>query len=241
MAPDDRDRFSAVPDRDSDADGSRVESPLDGVQARLRSPDRVMALSDGVFAIILTILVLELKVPPSLSRESLRGLFEELRPTLIAWVISFLIAGMYWVAHRDLFARVRFVNRDLVWLNLLFLLPASIIPFAASVLGEYPAEPAAIYLYGIVMITASVMRLVMYSYVIRRPRLLWAGEASTRSGLGYLLVSAPIAVYVIAMALAAASPSASVALYFAVPILYFLLVTLLRDGRKTRVAADDFS
>ncbi len=99
---DDLNGLSAAPGEDADA--SLVDTQVDGMQARLRSPDRVLALSDGVFAIIVTILVLELKVPPSLSSESLRGIFEELRPTLIAWVISFLIAGMYWVAHRDLFA-----------------------------------------------------------------------------------------------------------------------------------------
>ncbi len=123
---------------------------------------------------------------------------------------------------------------------MLFLLPASIIPFAASVLGEYPDEPVAIYLYGVVVITASVMRLVLYWYVIRRPSLLWTTEG-TRHGLGYFLVSAPIAVYALAMVVAAASPSVSVILYFAVPILYFLLVTILREGRNTRAAADDFS
>ena len=217
------------------------ESRPDITQDRLRNPDRVVALTDGVFAIIVTILVLELKVPSNLNHDSLRAVLEELRPTVVAWVISFLITGMYWVAHRDLFARVRFVNRDLVWLNLLFLLPASLIPFAASVLGEYPNEPLAIHLYGVVMIAVSVMRLALYGYVIRRPRLLWAGEVSGRSWIGYLLVASPIVVYAIAMAVAGASTFASVALFFSVPVLYFLLVTILREGRATRAQADDFS
>ena len=217
------------------------ESRPDITQDRLRNPDRVVALTDGVFAIIVTILVLEIKVPSNLNHDSLRDVLEELRPTVVAWVISFLITGMYWVAHRDLFARVRVVNRDLVWLNLLFLLPASLIPFAASVLGEYPNEPLAIHLYGVVMIVVSVMRLALYGYVIRRPRLLWAGEVSGRSWIGYLLVASPIVVYAIAMAVAGASTFASVALFFSVPVLYFLLVTILREGRATRAQADDFS
>ena len=217
------------------------ESRPDVTQERLRSPDRVLALTDGVFAIIVTILVLEIAVPPNLSRDSLQGVLRELRPTLLAWVISFLITGMYWVAHRDLFARIHFVNRDLVWLNLLFLLPASLIPFVASVLGEYPDEPLAIHIYGVVMVAVSVMRLALYGYVIRRPKLLWAGEVSGRSWIGYLIVASPIAVYVIAMAVAGASTAASVALFFAVPVLYFVLVTILRERRGTRAQADDFS
>jgi uncharacterized membrane protein len=214
---------------------------LDYPQQRLRSPDRVVALSDGVFAIVITILVLEIAVPPNLSTDSLQEVLEQLRPTLQAWVVSFLITGMYWIAHRDLFARVRFVNRDLVWLNLLFLLPASLIPFAASVLGQYPNEPLAIDIYGAVMILVSVMRLVVYWYVVRRPHLLWPGDVAGRSWIGYGLVASPIVVYAIAMAIAATSPTASIILFFAVSVLYFLLITVLRKGQGTRAHADDFS
>ena len=70
--------------------------PVDLVAERLRSPDRVIALTDGVFAIVLTILVLEIKVPSHLPTRSLQGAFHELRPTMVAWIISFLIIGMYW-------------------------------------------------------------------------------------------------------------------------------------------------
>ena len=91
------------------------------------------------------------------------------------------------------------------------------------------------------MIAVSVMRLALYGYVIRRPRLLWAGEVNGRPWIGYLLVASPIVVYAIAMAVAGASTFASVALFFSVPVLYFLLVTILREGRATRAQADDFS
>ncbi|HEY5184648.1 MAG TPA: TMEM175 family protein, partial [Actinomycetes bacterium] len=122
-------------------------------------------------------------VPPHLSQESFPALVEELRPTFVAWVASFLITGMYWVGHRDVFARVRFVNRDLVWLNLLFLLPASLIPFAASVLGQYPDESFALRIYGVVMIAASLMSLALYGYVIRHPGLC-CGRARSAAGRG---------------------------------------------------------
>ncbi len=213
---------------------------IDAVQQRLRSPDRVVALSDGVFAIVLTILVLDIAVPSELSDQSLKAVLEELRPTLFAWVISFLITGMYWVTHRDLFTRVRVVSRDLVWLNLLFLLPASLIPFAASLLGEYPDEPISLHIYGVVMIAVSVIRLAMYWYVIRRPDLLW-DEISDRSRLGLVLAGAPIAVYTLAMAVAPASTTATACLFFSVPVLYFTLITVLRDRTGTRSEAEDFS
>ncbi len=212
-----------------------------GTQRRLRSPDRVVALSDGVFAIITTILVLEIAVPEDLSEQSLLEALDDLRPTLVAWVISFLLTGMFWVAHRDLFARVRVVNRDLVWLNLLFLLPVSLIPFAASVLGEYPNEPVALHLYGVVLIAATLMRFVLYRYVVRRPVLLWPDVSTDRAGVGLAITAAPIAVYLLAMVVAGASTALSAMLYFSVPVLYFVLVTVLREHRSTRSEADDFT
>ena len=217
------------------------EAGTSGTQRRLRSPDRVVALSDGVFAIIITILVLEIAVPENLSEQSLLEALDDLRPTFVAWVISFLLTGMFWVAHRDLFARVRVVNRDLVWLNLLFLLPVSLIPFAASVLGRYPDEPVAMHLYGVVLITATLMRFVLYRYVAKRPALLWNDVSTERAGLGLAITAAPIAVYLLAMVVADASTVLSAVLYLSVPVLYFVLVTVLRQHPSTRSRADDFT
>ncbi len=207
---------------------------------RRGDPERVKAFTDGVFAIIITILVLEISVPPNLSEQSLAEALDELRPEMTAWVISFLITGMYWVWHRDLFNQVRAVNRDVVWLNLLFLLPAALIPFAASVLGEYPDVPLALHAYGVVLIAASVMRWVLYAYVTRRPELLFEPLSDRQRRIGGLLATAPIAIYLLAMAVATAAPTVSVALYLAVPLLYFALITLLRSRPSTRTEAEDY-
>ena len=217
------------------------EKGVNSTQRRLSSPDRVVALSDGVFAIIITILVLEIAVPENLSERSLLESLEDLRPTFVAWVISFLLTGMYWLAHRDLFALVRVVNRDLVWLNLLFLLPVSLIPFAASVLGSYPDAPVTMHLYGVVMIAATLMRFVLYRYVIRRPKLLWPEVSTDRARLRVVITLAPIIVYLVAMGVAGASTTVSAVLFLSVPALYFILVTLLREHPSTRAGADDFT
>jgi uncharacterized membrane protein len=211
-------------------------------ERRQRDPARVEALTDGVFAIVVTILVLEIGVPPNLSEQSLFDALDELRPTLVAWVISFLLTGMYWVMHRDLFARIRYVNRDLVWLNLLFLLPVSLVPFAAQLLGEYPDEPVALRIYAVVLIAVTIMRSAMYEYVSRRPALLWDATASTgrRRTVGILLAASPLPVYLLAMALASVASTVSVALLFAIPGLYFILITVLRDRPKTSGDADEF-
>jgi TMEM175 potassium channel family protein len=233
---------------DKDANDEQAESVAAGVQVNpdivgenLRSPDRVVFLSDGVFAIVLTILVLEIKVPHDLSQDSFRHALAELRPTLVAWIISFLITAMFWVAHRDIFARVRFVNRDLVWLNLLFLLPAALLPFAASLLGEYPDNRVALQLYGIVAVAVSVMRFTMYWYVVRRPKLLWPQRGKRRLEEGFLLSALPVWIYLIAIAVAFASTTASIVLLFSVPVIYFLAVTIARDRSGSTNEADEFS
>ena len=195
--------------------------PGDLVQAELRSTERLKALSDGVFAIVLTILVLELKVPPHLAHKSLLEALRELRPTLIA--------------------RVRTVNRDLVWLNLLFLLPCALIPFASSVMGEYPADPRSIQIYGVVVIVGSLMRLALYAYVMRHPVLLWPGVQGDSVGLGYLLILLPVVVYLVAMGVAQVSPTAAAVVFLTVPGIYFLAVTIARDNSRPTSEVEEFS
>ena len=209
--------------------------------ARRQETGRVTAFTDGVFAIIITILVLDIGVPAGLTEQSLSESVREVWPALVAWVISFLLTGMYWLWHRDLFNQVRAVDRGAVWLNLLFLVPASLLPFAASVLSEYPTDVIGLTLYGAVLMSTAIMRWVLYVYLMRRPELLWDPPSSRRRTIGALLALAPIPIYAIAMLLAGTAPRLSLALYLFVPALYFLLITELRRRPSTRSEAEDFA
>ncbi len=218
-----------------------IETSDGNAEHRRNDPSRVVAFSDGVFAIIITILVLEIGVPSNLSEQSLRQALDEVGPTLVAWVISFLLVGMYWMWHRDVFDLVRVVNRDIVWLNLVFLLPVSLVPFAASVLGEYHDEAIALLLYGVVLVVVSLTRIMLYAYLSRRPELLWEPVPARTRRLALLLSLFTIVSYVLAMALAGIAPNASFVIYFAVPGTYFVAITLLRDRPSTAGDAADFS
>lgn len=209
-------------------------------EQRRGETDRVKAFTDGVFAIIITILVLGISVPPNLSEQSLTQAMREVRPEMAAWVISFLITGMFWVWHRDLFNQVQMVNRGVVWLNLLFLLPAALIPFAASVLGEYTGEPIALHAYGVVLVAASLIRWVLYTYITHRPELLYDPPDERRRRIGSLLAISPIPVYLAAMLVARPAPTLSLVLYMSVPLLYFGLITILRRQPTTRAEAEDY-
>ena len=112
---------------------------------RSRDPGRVMALTDGIFAIIMTLLVLDIHVPQLSAGESLKTAFLlDVWPNVVVFVISFVLTGLYWVAHRDMFNLVRGVDRGLVWLNILFMLPVALVPAAAALLGAYSHDQLAL-------------------------------------------------------------------------------------------------
>ncbi len=222
--------------------GDDVPPDTDTDRNRRRGdPERVKAFTDGVFAIIITILVLEISVPADLGEQGLRRALDEIGPTLWAWVISFLIVGMYWMWHRDLFAQIRSVNRDVVWLNLVFLLPTSLIPFAAALLGEYPDEAIVLRVYGGILMLASFARVAMYWYVIRHPALLFDSPTIRGRRFGLALAAAPVLVYALAMAVAGITPTLSILLYLGLPLMYFVLITLLRKHPETSEDADEYS
>lgn len=101
---------------------------------------RVEALSDGLFAIVLTLLVLDLRVPELEKGVDPRALLEalgKLWPTLFAFVLTFALASSFWLLHHQLFHTVRFVTRVVLLLNLLFLLFVSLLPFTTGLVGHY--------------------------------------------------------------------------------------------------------
>jgi len=208
---------------------------------RQHDPTRVLALSDGVFAIIFTLLVLEIHVPELTDDRSLNEALRQIRPSFNAFVISFIVAGMYWVAHRDLFGLIRRTDRWLVWLNLLLLLPLCLLPFGASLLGRYELEPAALRIYGLVLVTVAFMRVVIWLYVINRPHLLWLRLDDRQRRAGLALNGVPGLVFLLAVLIAEPAPVLSLMIYAGIPVLYFLGITLLRLGRERDREYADFT
>ena len=210
-------------------------------ERRNASPERLLAFTDGVFAIIITILVLDIRIPDLGSGQSLGDSLVEIRPTFFAFVISFLLVGMYWTEHRATFSQVRFIDHNAVWLNLLFLLPMSLVPFAASAIGEYSDEPTALHVYGAVLIAVTLLRVAMNAYFAHHPGLMWATSTKRDRRLTQGTATAPLLVYVVAMLLASSMPAVSVLLYFLIPVAYFALIAFLKADPRTRTAADDLS
>jgi uncharacterized membrane protein len=201
----------------------------------------VLALSDGVFAIIITLLVLEIHVPELAQGHSLNEALAEVRPSFNAFVITFILTGMYWVGHRDLFALIRRTDRGLVWLNILYLLPLCLLPFGAGMLGRYEHEPVALRIYGLLLVAIALMRVVIWLYATNRPHLLWQPLDDRQRRAGLALAAFPALIYLLAILVAAAAPSVSLLIYAGLPVLYFLSITVLRSGRKRDQEYADFT
>jgi uncharacterized membrane protein len=139
------------------------------------STARAAAFSDGVFAIAITLLVFGIKVPsvsgPDVGRQ-LRDQLVNLWPGYLSFAMSFMIVGIFWIAHHYMFQLIRRSNRHLLWLNILFLMCVSFIPFPASLVGLYGNQPITIEIYSATLIVTGLALYALWAYASAKNRLL---------------------------------------------------------------------
>ena len=131
--------------------------------------NRTEAFSDGVFAIVVTLLVLELKVPILHDRASVSELdrrLVDLVPKFLSWLISFVIVCKFWLNHHHLLTFARHATYGMVWLNSIFLMGQAFIPFPTALMGEFPANPLAVSLFGTVMAVNTLLFIALQSYIL---------------------------------------------------------------------------
>ncbi len=137
--------------------------------------NRVEAFSDGIFAIIVTLLILEIKVPHVGHPDSTGELYScviALLPKLISWVISFLTICIVWMNHHRLFEMFKGINIGLFWLNVHLLLWVCFLPFPTALVGDYPHNPLAVAFYGLVMGFTGVAFILTRLYGLKNRALL---------------------------------------------------------------------
>ena len=125
---------------------------------------RLEAFSDGVLAIIITIMVLELKVPHGIDLASLQPLI----PVFIGYVLSFIYIGIYWNNHHHLLHTVTNVTGGVLWANLHLLFWLSLVPFVTGWMGENHFAPIPVALYGIVLLMAAIAFFVLQSMILKK-------------------------------------------------------------------------
>jgi uncharacterized membrane protein len=123
------------------------------------------AFSDGVFAIVITLMAFDIKLAPNVS--DLVEALHALLPKLNGYVLSFALVGMYWVAHHQMFHALRRVNRQLMWFNLLFLLFVTFLPFTTSLLSVGTVSQLSVMIYGANLAAISLVLFGIWFYVTR--------------------------------------------------------------------------
>lgn len=124
---------------------------------------RVEAFSDGVLAIILTIMVLELKVPHEADFAALK----QLLPVFISYVLSFIYIGIYWNNHHHMLSTVKEVSGSILWANLHLLFWLSLVPFITGWAGENHFAPPAMALYGFIFLMAAIAYYILQQTIIK--------------------------------------------------------------------------
>ncbi|HEY3675580.1 MAG TPA: TMEM175 family protein [Candidatus Tumulicola sp.] len=126
-------------------------------------PERLTAFTDGVIAVIITIMVLEMKAPMGASFHDLSSLV----PQMLCYVLSFVYVAIYWVNHHHFFQLVRRVNGAILWSNLNLLFWLSLIPFTTAWLGNHDKEAVPTATYGISLIMAAFSWTIMQTTIVR--------------------------------------------------------------------------
>jgi uncharacterized membrane protein len=177
--------------------------------------NRMEAFSDGVLAIIITIMVLEFKAPEGHDWHSLKPLV----PKILSYVFSFIYIGIYWNNHHHLLHTIRSLNGKLMWLNMLLLFWLSLVPFTTAWMGESKFDSTPTALYGIVLLLAAI------SYVLLQRAILvqHASDSPVLAAIGKDLKGklSPV-LYLIAIATAYLSTWVSCVFFVLVAVLWFV-------------------
>jgi uncharacterized membrane protein len=183
-------------------------------------PDRLNAVSDGIFSVALTLLILDIK-PPSTSSANLGEALLMLAPQFGVFALSFAIVAYFWVIHHLIFLYIRTTDRSLLWTNLLFLLCVVVLPFSAALLARYPMEPVALRFYGFNIAACSSSLWLAWILAVLNAKHL--GEVS-RVQRAYIMKRFALSLTLALMGAAVASilPVVSVILFVAVPVAYAL-------------------
>ncbi|MGA9598262.1 MAG: TMEM175 family protein [Acidimicrobiia bacterium] len=187
---------------------------------------RLEAFSDGVLAILITIMVLELRVPEGDDLSSLRGLW----PVFLSYVLSFVFLAIYWNNHHHLLAAARRVNGAVMWSNIHLLFWLSLVPFVTGWMGENRFAPVPTAAYGVILLLAAI------AYVILQGRILaLEGPDSTLAravGTDWKGKLSPV-LYAVAIPSAFIHQAIAGGLYAAVALIW-----LIPDRRIERALAD---
>jgi uncharacterized membrane protein len=192
---------------------------------------RIEALSDGIFATVMTVLVLSLSIPAlvSSSNSAVTSYVLGLGPTVLSYVMSFLILAIFWVRHHNIFHFISRIDNTLIWLNMLFLLTIGFVPFSTDMIGRFWNTEIATIIYGSNLIASGLsMHLIWLSAVRRKLLIVDVVDENVMARVNRRLLGGP-ALYLTAIAVSLIVPEGTriaVGIYVAT-LAYYVAVSSL--------------
>ena len=187
-----------------------------------RDTQRLLTLTDGVFSIVLTLMVFNIALPKDSSIEGLERALMRLWPSFVSFGISIGLVGIYWSAHHSMFRFIEKTTHELVWLNMLFLASVALIPFSTTLLAAHHDNPVALAVYGASLILVGLTLLPLRNHATRHHRLVPPDlpDNVIRYGRSRILVG--IFGYSLATGFAFVEPRFALVGFAALPWLYIL-------------------
>src|SRR5215470_3904936 len=191
------------------------------------SSARLEAFSDGVIAVIITIMVLELHVP---HENGLAGLWS-MAPRLSVYALSFLMVGIYWINHHELVRRTDSVDYRVLWANLIFLFVLSLVPFFVEYLDEKNFDTFSTLLYDATMLAAGMAFFLLRWTVMRRQR--YSGSLGRQDTSELWKHSVCLGIYLVAIAMAFYRP------WLSLVVVALITVVWVVPGAGMKKCSDD--
>jgi uncharacterized membrane protein len=188
---------------------------------------RLTAMSDGVFSIVITLMVLSIRIPDIAADRVVQELSQQLMkmlPDLVTLIISFIILGIYWIGHNNVFTHIIRHDRSLLWLNIFFLMSVATIPYPTTLIVRYGQAQTSVIIYAANLIVGGVLLDVIWWYGSRNRHLMCETiDHQLISSFHRRILTGPV-IYLLAIGVSFVSVMAA-KLLFVVAVIYYLIPT----------------
>ena len=202
---------------------------IERLKERIIAPHRILALTDGVYAIVMTILVLELSVPIVMGTAVNKELSHELLemwPEFLIYGLSFFVLGVFWLMHHFIFDNIRQYDPALSWINIFFLMCTGLIPFSTALFGAYGAVRITALVYGANMFFGFLGLVALWMYATGRNRLVDSDfDPELRKGANMMAIAYLVTI-LIALGIAFVNPVISFVMYFLIVVAVIILTAI---------------
>jgi uncharacterized membrane protein len=202
---------------------------------------RLNAMSDGVFSIVITLMALSIRIPDIAPERVLQDLPQELMkllPDLVTLIISFVILGIYWIGHNNVFSHIIRHDRALLWLNIFFLMSVATIPYPTTLIVRYGESQVCLIIYAVNLIVGGVLLDVIWWYGSRNRRLMCETvRPQLIRSFHYRILAGP-AIYLVSIGVSFVNITAA-KLLFVPAVIYYLIPTAQDFFHHRQLAGQD--